>query len=85
MDKILALGPAFDSWAHAHPYFLTALAAASAHRKTIFKFAVLGAVKKWPWLLGKEPEILADIDEFRAELKADMDEAAASKAAQAGK
>jgi hypothetical protein len=70
-----------DAWAHAHPYILTALAAASAHRKAIFTHVVLAAVKRWPWLLGKESEILADVDEFRADLKESLDEAAAAKAA----
>jgi hypothetical protein len=77
MDYIAAA----DAWVHAHPYALSALAAASAHRKAIFRLVVLGAVKRWPWLLGKGPEVLADIDEFRADLKESLDEAAAAKAA----
>jgi hypothetical protein len=83
MDYVAMAGNLFtgaDAWAHAHPYVLTALAAASAHRKELFRIVVLGAVKRWPWLLGKEAEVLADIDEFRTELKKDMDEAAAKKA-----
>lgn len=72
---------AVDAWAHAHPYVLTAGAAATAHRKAIFRYVVLGAVKRWPWLLGKEDEVLADLDEFRAEFKTDMDEAKVAEAA----
>ena len=77
----LAASAAADAWIHAHPYALSALALASAHRKAIFKYVVLAAVKKWPWLLGKESEILADIDEFRSDLKDSMDAAAAAQAA----
>ena len=79
----LAASAAADAWIHAHPYALATLAAATAHRKAIFKYVVLAAIKKWPWLLGKESEILADIDEFRADLKDSMDAAAAAKAAAA--
>ena len=77
----LALSASVDAWIHANPYALAAVALATAHRKAIFKYVVLNAVKKWPWLLGKQSEILADIDEFRADLKDAMDAAAAAKAA----
>lgn len=77
----LTIATSADAWVHAHPYALAALAAASAHRKTIFKLVVLNAVKRWPWLLGKGPEVLADVDEFRSDLKEALDEAAAAKAA----
>ncbi len=80
MPDPMALAASANAWFHAHPYALATLAAASAHRKPLFKFLVLGAVKRWPWLLGKQAEILADVDEFRADLKEAMDEAAAEKA-----
>ena len=76
----LAASAAADAWIHAHPYALAAFAAATAHRKAIFKYGVLALIKRFPWLLGKESEILADIDEFRSDLKDSMDAAAAEKA-----
>jgi len=73
---------AANAWAHAHPYVLTALAAASANRRFLLKQALLWAVKtKWGRriLLGHEDDILADIDEVRGVLKEVVD---AEKAAQ---
>ena len=78
MDYIAAA----DAWAHAHPYVLTTLAAASAHRRFLLKQGLLLAVKtKWGRrvLLGHEDDILADIDEVRGVLKEVVD---AEKAAQ---
>ncbi len=73
-----------NAWIHAHPLALAGLALASAHRRLIFRCAILALLKNAVVrriALGNASEILADVDDFRAELKADLDEAAAANAA----
>ena len=82
----VALYAAADAWAHAHPYVLTALAAASAHRRLVFRVIILSVLKTAIGrriLLGDADEVLADFDDFRAELAQDISEAKAADAAKA--
>lgn len=79
MDYLLAV----DALIHAHPYVLAALAAASAHRRLLFRWAILAVLKNAAArriILGHADEVLADVDDFRTELKQDLDEAAAADA-----
>lgn len=82
----LAFSAAADAWIHAHPYALAALAAASAHRRLVFRAVIMGILKTAIGrriLLGKSDEVLADFDDFRAELVQDIAEAKAAEAAKA--
>jgi hypothetical protein len=77
---------AADVWVHAHPYVLAAFALASAHRRLVFRYLIMSVLKTATGrriLLGNADEVLADFDDFRAELKQDLDEAKASDAAKA--
>lgn len=76
MDHLLAA----DSWVRANPYAMLAIGLATAHRRAIFHWAILAVLKVAPVrrvLLGRPDEVLAVVDDFRAELKTDLDEAAA--------
>lgn len=80
MDYIAAA----DAWVRAHPYVFAACAAASAHRRLIFRCIILGVLKTAVGrrvLLGNADEVLADFDDFRAELAQDIAEAKAADAA----
>lgn len=82
MDYIAAA----DAWFHAHPYALAAAAAASAHRRLLFRYALLGALKTKLGrriLLGDEDEILQDLDDARQIIKEVVDKAKAEEAASA--
>ena len=83
-----AVAAAVDAWMHAHPYAMTALALATAHRRLVFRWVILGMLKNATIrriLLGHADDVLADVDDFRAELKDDLAEAAAADAAKAAK
>lgn len=80
MEQLLAA----DAYVHAHPYALATLAAASAHRRLIFRALILAVLKTKVGrylLLGHADEVLADFDDFRAELVQDIAEAKAAEAA----
>lgn len=84
MDYIAAA----DAWIHAHPYVMTALAAASAHRRLVFRWAIMAVLKTSIGrriLLGHADEVLADFDDFRSELVQDIAEQKAADAAAAAK
>lgn len=71
---------------HNSPTAMLLLGFAAAHRRRLFRWGILGVLKV-PLLrrviLGHPDEVLADVDDFRAELKEDMEEAAKEDAAAA--
>ena len=82
MEKALALYNA----AAGNPLIVMAASLAVQNRLLLLHWAVLGILKV-SWLrrimLGNADEVLASVDAFRAELKADLDEAKAADAAKA--
>ena len=74
------------AWIKSNPIAMLLIGVATAHRRLVFRYAILGVLKTALGrrvLLGNADEVLADFDDFRAELVEDLAEAKAADAKKA--
>jgi hypothetical protein len=74
------------AWIKGNPYATFLIGLATAHRRLIFRYGILAVLKTSVGrrvALGDADDVLADIDDFRAELVQDIAEAKEADAAKA--